>query len=322
MTWEEHLLALFDDLEQQAEGLALTERDARSSRSWPGPPTPPSTSGPACTRSPGRLLDLGVLGLGRLRAGWSRVGADFVLLETERETWVVRCAASRGSVGSPSRPSAATPGPCPARVGLGSVLRGSPRRPCRWRAPVDGEAVHGRVRRVGADFVELWTGRRRAARTEPVVAAGAVRRGRRRTGAADAPERGPALSRSVERQSVGRARERRATRLGLGVHPLDVGLELDGLDAVLPASPDLDRRAGPRCAPALAPARPRWRGSPRRRRASGSAARGRRSPCAPLCHRLLLLGDDPAAESVQKYGREMSIGRPQNVADDRLRTAP
>lgn len=153
--WEQRLLAVFDDLEQQAEGLALAERDARVAdlsregyaeldllSRWHG--------------AVGARVVLSVAGVGLLRGTVVRVGADWLLADDGTSEWLVRLAAVEEVRGLPDRAVDATRGPVTARLGLGSVLRSV----AADAAPVvvhrtGGEALRARVRRVGADFVEL-----------------------------------------------------------------------------------------------------------------------------------------------------------------------
>lgn len=166
MSWDDRLLAVFDDLELQAEGLALAERDLEVADL--GRAAYASVDLASRLRaSVGRLLFLDVYGVGNLSGRLARVGTDFVVIESSGSAgpsgsagrlWVVRCAAlgrvgglSDQAVGDDARSLS-------SRLGLGSVLRGF----AAATVPVStqttaGAVVQGRVRRVGADFVELWT---------------------------------------------------------------------------------------------------------------------------------------------------------------------
>ena len=172
MSWDDRLLAVFDDLELQAEGLALVERDLEVADL--GRAAYASVDLASRLRaSVGRLLFLDVYGVGNLSGWLARVGTDFVVIKSTASTgssgssgpsgsagrlWVVRYAAlgrvgglSDQAVGDDARSLS-------SRLGLGSVLRGF----AAATVPVStqttaGAVVQGRVRRVGADFVELWT---------------------------------------------------------------------------------------------------------------------------------------------------------------------
>lgn len=170
--WEQRLLALFDDLEQQAEGLALAERDARVadlSRAEYGELDLASRLHAAV----GAVLLLDVAGVGRLRGTVVRVGADWVLVDDGVHTWLVRQAALEQLRGLPDRALDAAARPVAARLGLGSVLRSI----AADAEPVvvhgtSGGVLRGRVRRVGADFVEVDTGEPAEAARSSAGAAG------------------------------------------------------------------------------------------------------------------------------------------------------
>jgi hypothetical protein len=156
VTWERQLLALFDDLEQQAEGLALAERDVAVEEL--------SRAGYAEVDLAARLhasigarLVLAVVGVGQIRATVHRVGTDWLLGSEETHEWIVRLAALGHVRGLADRAVDERHRPAPARVGLGSALR----KVAEDRVAVvlhrlEGGSVRGQVRRVGADFVELW----------------------------------------------------------------------------------------------------------------------------------------------------------------------
>jgi hypothetical protein len=158
MSWEERLLDLFDDLEQQAEGLALVERDAAVAEL--------SRAEYATVDLLSRLhasidhpVVLAVSGVGRIEATMARTGTDWVLAVAPPHEWIVRVAALAQVAGLSDRAVETRHQPVSSRVGLGSVLRSI----AESRAPVvvhhiEGASVRGRLRRVGADFVELWTG--------------------------------------------------------------------------------------------------------------------------------------------------------------------
>lgn len=155
MHWEERLLAVFDDLEQQAEGLALGARDAEVAElgrsEYAGVDLAARLHG-----APGSRVRLVVDGIGRLDGRVARAGSDWLLLEADPHEWLLRFAAltevrGLGERAVDERHRAAT-----ARLGLGSALRGV----AEERDPVlvhrrDGTVLRGTPRRVGADFVEL-----------------------------------------------------------------------------------------------------------------------------------------------------------------------
>ncbi|MFP5253196.1 MAG: hypothetical protein ACLGH4_05320 [Actinomycetes bacterium] len=153
--WEERLLGVFDDLEQQAEGLALAERDARvADLARAGYAEVDLLS--RLRGSLGVLLHLRLAGAVGLSGTVLRVGTDWLLLDDGRHEWLVPTQALEEVRGLPDRAVADSARPITARLGLGSVLRSL----ASDALPVlvhrrDGQVVRGLVRRVGADFVEL-----------------------------------------------------------------------------------------------------------------------------------------------------------------------
>lgn len=153
--WEDRLLALFDDLEQQAEGLALADRDVEvaelSRAEYAG-----VDLASRLHASVGAAVTVRVQGLDRLDGVIERVGSDVLLLDARPHQWLVRVAALTGAAGLSGRARAESARAVTARLGLGSALRelvrgGLPVLVCR----VDGSRAKGLPRRVGADFLEL-----------------------------------------------------------------------------------------------------------------------------------------------------------------------
>jgi hypothetical protein len=155
MRWEDRLVDLFDDLEQQAEGLALAERDtevAELSRAEYARVDLDSR----LHASAGHRVALEVVGLGRLGGVVRRLGADWLLVEDGQAEWLVRAAAVAQATGLSPRAVHPSQRPVTARLGLGSALRGVAEERAAVRLHrLDGGTVTGVVRRVGADFVEL-----------------------------------------------------------------------------------------------------------------------------------------------------------------------
>ncbi|MGZ6803539.1 MAG: hypothetical protein ACXVFU_10830 [Nocardioidaceae bacterium] len=157
MRWEERLLAVFDDLEQQAEGLALAERDAAVAELAAAEYAHVDLAS-RLHGSVGLPLTLDVTGHGAVAGVLARAGADWLLVEDPagRGEWLVRLAAVtevRGA--SPAARSVEARGPG-ARLGLGSALRGLAEERAEVRlARLDGSRLAGYVGRVGADFLEL-----------------------------------------------------------------------------------------------------------------------------------------------------------------------
>lgn len=155
MRWEDSVLGLLEDLEQQAAGLHQAERDAEVA----GLSVAEYADIDLCSRlhaSVGAELRLRLLG-GRMLSGLlTRVGTDFLLLERPGQQWLVRLpAVSRlggVAVGSVSREAL----PLSARLGVRSVLRriADAGGECQLVFS-DDSVLEGRIGRVGADFLEL-----------------------------------------------------------------------------------------------------------------------------------------------------------------------
>jgi hypothetical protein len=153
----ERLLGLFEDLEQQAEGLTLQDRDlevAELSRSEYSEVELASR----LHASLGREVVVAVRAVGDLPGRVGRVGPGWLLLEDDAavSVWVVRTAEVLAVSGLSERALPEAARPVTARVGLGSVLArlASARVPVRLHH-LDGRVRTGLLRRVGADFAEL-----------------------------------------------------------------------------------------------------------------------------------------------------------------------
>ncbi len=147
---------LFDDLEQQAEGLALGERDAEVAEQRRAEYAEVELAS-RLFGSVGTRLVLGVSGLGTVTGVLRRAGDGWCLLTAESSQWVVRLSALTSVRGLAERGVAPPARPVTSRLGTGSALR----RLAQTRAEtvvhrVDGSLVRGPLGRVGADFVEVW----------------------------------------------------------------------------------------------------------------------------------------------------------------------
>lgn len=189
------MLGLFEDLEQQAEGLALTERDlevAELSRAEYAQVTLEDR----LHASTEHEVVLSVAGVGRVVGTLARVGTGWCLVVSGHDErtvpareWIVRLDAVQRAAGLSGRALHDDQRPLSSRLGLGSALRAVAVE--RGEVLVhgrDGSVLRGRLGRVGADFVELdlhgaaETGGRRvssAGRREvlPFSALAALRRG-------------------------------------------------------------------------------------------------------------------------------------------------
>ncbi|MEO5708410.1 MAG: hypothetical protein ABIQ59_01115 [Nocardioidaceae bacterium] len=155
MRWEERLLDLFDDLEQQAEGLALGERDAvvaeLSRAEYAEVDLAARLHG-----STGARLQVEVSGVGALDGSLNRAGDGWCVLDVAGQGWLVPLPAVLSFRGLGGGGAAEGARPVTARLGLGSVLRGM----AEDRGEIvlhrlDGRVVRGLLGRVGRDFVEV-----------------------------------------------------------------------------------------------------------------------------------------------------------------------
>jgi hypothetical protein len=180
VTWETELLALFDDLEQQAEGLALVQRDAEVAELARAEYAEVEL-GARLHASIGSVVEVAARGAGMLRGRLAGAGDGWCLLaDTELGSgheWVVPISSilSVRGLGAGARPEAARP--VTARLGVAAVLR----RVADAREDIvlvraDGEHRRGRIGRVGADFLELGS-RPSGVEVVPFGALGALRSG-------------------------------------------------------------------------------------------------------------------------------------------------
>jgi hypothetical protein len=158
MRWEERLFDLFDDLEQQAEGLALTGRDAEVAELTRAEYAQVDLAA-RLHASVGRSVRLGVSGLGPVEARLARVGEGWCLLANSATEWLIRTAAIRSARGLSQHGRMEPARPLTARLGLTSALRGvAETRSSVVVHHLDATSQRGLLGRVGADFVELAVG--------------------------------------------------------------------------------------------------------------------------------------------------------------------
>lgn len=182
----DHLARLFADLEQQAEGLQLVERDLEVAERGRAEYAEVGLAD-RVHASVRREVTVEVLGGPSLRGELSRAGRDWLQLSLSGgPEWWVRLAALRQVRGLSAQAVVEAARPAVARLGFGSVLRGlaADQRPVRLSC-VDAQELRGHVARVGEDFLELvdGTGDRagpvpsgRGLAVVPFAAVGAVRR--------------------------------------------------------------------------------------------------------------------------------------------------
>jgi hypothetical protein len=158
MSWEESMFAVFDDLEQQAEGLHLVERDAEVADLTAAEYSRVSL-GARLHASLGHDLRIRLLG-GRVVAGrLARLGDDWLLLADGASEWVVRHQGVVNVSGLSAKAHSEDTWPVVDRLTLRAVLRrlAMDNEPCVVHF-CDDQQVEGRIGRVGQDFFELSVG--------------------------------------------------------------------------------------------------------------------------------------------------------------------
>ncbi|HEY6934576.1 MAG TPA: hypothetical protein VI452_14345 [Marmoricola sp.] len=164
---EESVFALFDDLEQQAAGLHLAERDAEVGELAVGEYAEVTLTA-RLHGARGQVVRLRLWGGDSLSGRLERVGLGWVQLDDEQATsWLVRTAAVTGVAGLGHRAVNEAALPVTARLSLRSALRtlAGGHRECVVRL-LDGGQVTGVLGRVGNDFVELTDPGRRPRGTD------------------------------------------------------------------------------------------------------------------------------------------------------------
>jgi hypothetical protein len=173
MSWEESMFAVFDDLEQQASGLHLAERDAEVADLTVAEYSRISLAS-RLHASIGEDLRVRLVG-GRLLGGrLARLGEDWFLLVEGTSEWVVRhdgVATIAGLSGKARTEDTWSP---VDRLTMRAVLRrlAMAHEPCLVHF-CDDQQVEGTVGRVGRDFFELDVGEG-AGRVWQVVPSSAV----------------------------------------------------------------------------------------------------------------------------------------------------
>lgn len=153
---EDSLFALFDDLEQQAAGIHLAEREVEVGELAEGEYAQVTLAG-RLHAGRGTRVRLRLMDGERLAGQLRRVGVDWLQLDDDRgSSWLVRAGAVTGLTGLGSRALSEEALPVTARLSLRSALRAvaGARRECLFRL-VGGDQVEGLVGRVGHDFVEV-----------------------------------------------------------------------------------------------------------------------------------------------------------------------
>lgn len=154
MHWESRLLELFDDLEQQAGGLHLLEREAevedRVAREYAH-----VTLASRCHASVGRELSLRLLGGVQVRGRLVRSGAQWLLLHEHQSAWLVPLEAVGSCAGLGRDAAPESTWSVADRLPLRSLLRRVLQEESRCQLHLrDGQQLDATLLRVGADFVE------------------------------------------------------------------------------------------------------------------------------------------------------------------------
>lgn len=173
MGWEETMFAMFDDLEQQAEGLALVERDAEIAELTVAEYAQLSLAS-RLHASLDREVRVRLVG-GQVIAGrLARVGDDWVMVVEGGTENVIRRGAVISFAGLSSRADSEETWGVLDRLTLRALLRrlAVTASTCAVQF-LDGQSVEGRVGRVGRDFLELRVGDG-GDRTRQVVPLGSV----------------------------------------------------------------------------------------------------------------------------------------------------
>lgn len=176
MGWEESMFTVFDDLEQQAEGLHLVERDAEvadlTAAEYSG-----ISLGARLHASLGLELRVRLVGGHQVSGRLARAGDDWLLLVDRSAEWIVRHDGIAGVTGLSPRADSEETWTVMDRLTLRTVLR----RLCGVGSGclvhlVDDQQVGGRVGRVGRDFFELHVGEgpERSVQVVPVSAVSAL----------------------------------------------------------------------------------------------------------------------------------------------------
>ena len=159
MSWESHLFDLFDDLEQQADGIFQVEREAEVAERSRAEYAAVSLASRLMATVGGEVV-LRVRGIGVLQGTLQRVAADWCLVVASRQVWIVRVAAIDQIRGAADRSVPELAWSPVAKLGFGSALRHlSEQHQACLITLVDGTRHEAQLTRVGQDFVEATVGR-------------------------------------------------------------------------------------------------------------------------------------------------------------------
>jgi hypothetical protein len=158
MGWEESMFGVFEDLEQQAAGLHLVERDATVADLSAAEYSRISL-GARLHASLGREVRARLVGGRQVSGRLARVGEDWLLLVDRSAEWIVRYDGVATLSGLSPRADSEETWSVLDRLTLRTVLRrlAGAGAPCVVHF-VDDQRVDGRVGRVGRDFFEIHVG--------------------------------------------------------------------------------------------------------------------------------------------------------------------
>lgn len=167
---------VLQDLEQQAEGLALADRDAEVAELARAEYAEVDL-GSRLHATVGHRVQVVAAGVGALDGLLTRVGDGWLLVASGSREWVVPTPAVTSYRGLSARVLPAEGRPMTARLGLPSALRGvASAREELVLHRCDGTVLRGVVERVGADFAEVRVADAGGLETLPLTALAAVRR--------------------------------------------------------------------------------------------------------------------------------------------------
>jgi hypothetical protein len=158
MGWEESMFAVFEDLEQQATGLHLVERDAEVADLSVAEYARIGL-GARLHASLGRELRVRLVGGHQVSGRLARVGEDWLLVVEGSSEWIVRYEGVLTLTGLSPRANSEETWSVMDRLTLRALLRrlSSASESCLVHF-VDDQRIDGRVGRVGRDFFELYVG--------------------------------------------------------------------------------------------------------------------------------------------------------------------
>lgn len=171
MGWEESMFALFDDLEQQAAGMQLAERDAEVADLTVAEYSQ-VTLGARLHASLDLDLRVRLVGGHQVAGRLARVGEGWILLVDRSTEWIVRLGGVITMSGLSPRADSEDTWSVMDRLSLRAVLRrlSAVAEPCLVHFS-DDHRSEGRVGRVGQDFFELHVGARRGRSVQVVPVA-------------------------------------------------------------------------------------------------------------------------------------------------------